>query len=56
MRNKSLECEENKTFDLTKYPLLHLNDITVKENLDSEVKASGYYDKNNFSEIDLKRY
>jgi hypothetical protein len=34
----------------------NIKDIVAKINLDSEVKASGYYDKNNFSEIDLKRY
>ena len=34
----------------------NLKGMEVKCNSDSEVKASGYYDKNNFSEIDLKRY
>lgn len=56
MRSKSLDCEENGSFDPSATPMLNLKDIEVKHNLDAEVKASGYYDKNNFSEIDLKRY
>lgn len=34
----------------------NIKDIKVKINLDTEVKASGYYDKRNFSESDMKKY
>jgi len=35
MRNKSLECEENKSFDLSAHPMPNLKAIQVKCNLDA---------------------
>jgi len=34
MRNKSLQCEENKSFELTAYPMLSLKTVQIKRNLD----------------------